>query len=208
MCKNHYFYRLSWLLHSIAVATVCRYYNWYCWLIYHSVCPSIGITMRGVLPVLLCLLWSLVEVQSQTEYPYLTFRGNNLPNHSYVDITEVGQDRLGSDSDTVQCHTDLVTCCSDLMELPPGDWFPPGSDTGLGTYFTGGDMFQDRDPQVVHLRRRNSATGPTGIYRCFIATNATHNDSDGSVGETLYVGLYGSGGGKLENLCQYILTPM
>ena len=56
-------------------------------------------------------------------------------------------------------------------------------------------MFQDRDTQVVHLRRRNSANDPTGIYRCFIATNAANNVNDGSVGETLYVGLYGSEGG-------------
>ena len=152
-----------------------------------------------LLCVLLCLLWSLVEVQSQTEYPYLTFRGATLPNHSYVNISQVGRERTGSDTDTVQCHTDLVTCCEDDQELPPGDWFPPGSDTRLGDYFTGGDMFQARDSLVIHLRRRSNANGPTGIYRCFIATNAVNNVSDGSVGETLYVGLYGSGGGVRDN---------
>ena len=146
-----------------------------------------------LLCALLCLLWSLVEVQSQTdhEYPYLTFRGNNLPNHSYVDITKVGNVRSGDDSDTVQCHTDLETCCSDSQELPPGDWFTP-SNTEL-TNSQSSNMYQDRNSQVVHLRRRNNATGPTGIYRCFIAI---HNDCDGSVGKTLYVGLYyGSEGG-------------
>ena len=145
-----------------------------------------------LLCVLLCLLWSLVEVQSQTEYPYLTFRGNNLPNHSYVDITEVGNVQSG---DTVQCHTDLSTCCSDSQELPPGDWFTPNN-TKLDRR---GDIRQDRNAQVVHLERRNNANSPTGIYRCFIATNATHNDSDGSVGKTLYVGLYDSGEGVRDN---------
>ena len=107
-------------------------------------------------------------------------------------ITRVGEDK---DTNTVQCHTDLVTCCSDSQELPPGDWFTP-SNTKLDQ---DGDIHQDRDEnQVVHLTRRNNANGPTGIYRCFIATNATHNDSDGSVGETLYVGLYGSGGGMYK----------
>ena len=148
--------------------------------------------------LLLCLLWSLVGVQSQTEYPYLTFMGNNLPNHSYVDITQVGEERNDPGSNTVQCHTDLEDCCRDSEALPPGDWFAPGSDTKLGTRGQGGDMFQDREgDEVVHLRRRNSnVNGPTGIYRCFIATNAVNNPSDGSVGETLYVGLYDSGGGK------------
>ena len=136
-----------------------------------------------------------MEVQSQTEYPYLTFRGNNLPNHSYVNITQVGEDETGSNTDTVQCHTDLVGCCADGNPLPPGDWFRP-SNTKLTK---SGDIRQDRDPQLVHLQRRNNANSPTGIYRCFIATNAVHNDSDGSVGETLYVGLYGSEGGVRDN---------
>ena len=145
-----------------------------------------------LLCVLLCLLWSLVEVQS---YPYLIFRGKNLPDHSYVDITRVSGDRFGSDSTTVQCHTDLSTCCYDDQEVPRGDWFAPGSDTRLGIDNQPGNMYQSRLTQVVHLRRRNKANGPTGIYRCVIATNAVHDDSDGSVGETLYVGLYGSGEG-------------
>ena len=151
--------------------------------------------MRSISLLLLCLLWSLVEVQSQTEYPYLTFRGNYLSNHSYVDITQVGDDRTGDYySNTVQCHTDLMTCCSDGLKLPPGDWFTPNN-TKL-TNSPRSDMFQDRNSQVVHLRHRPwEVTGPTGIYRCFIATYAVHNASDPSVGETLYVGLYDSGGG-------------
>ena len=38
--------------------------------------------------VLLFLLWSLVEVHSQTPpAPYLTFMGETLPDHSYVDLS-------------------------------------------------------------------------------------------------------------------------
>ena len=151
-----------------------------------------------LLCILLCLLLSLVEVQSQTEYPYLTFKGNNLPNHSYVHIGDVGRERFDLNNNTIQCHTDLVTCCHDYREVPRGDWFLPGSDTKLGIWNQSGDMFQSRLPQIVHLRRRNSAGGPSGIYRCVIATNAVHNDSDGSVGETAYVGVYASGEGTLH----------
>ena len=78
-----------------------------------------------------------------------------------------------------------------MQEVPCGDWFAPGSDTRLGTYFAGGDMFQSCQPQVVHLcRRRTTVNGPTGIYYCVIATSATHNGSERMV----HVGLYASGG--------------
>ena len=148
--------------------------------------------MKRALLLLVFLLWCLVEVQSQTEYPYITFRGNVLPNHSYVDLSQVGNDRSGSDSDTVQCHTDLSTCCRSNHGPHRGDWFAPGSDTSLTFYSDGDDIYKDRQDQVVHLRRRNNAGGPSGIYRCVIATNSVHDDSDQSVGEIVYVGLYAS----------------
>ena len=74
--------------------------------------------------MLLCLLWSLVEVHSQTQYPYVSFMGLNLPNHAYVDLSLVGND--DSDSDSVQCHTDLSTCCTGAQGEHRGDWIPPG----------------------------------------------------------------------------------
>ena len=42
--------------------------------------------------VLLFLLWSLVEVHSQIPpAPYLTFMGETLPDHSYVDLSALGE---------------------------------------------------------------------------------------------------------------------
>ena len=157
-----------------------------------------------LLCVLLCLLWSLVEIQSQTEYPYISFRGKNLPNHSYVYFSQVGEDRYGSDSDTVQCHTDLSTCCRRQSNGIPGrgDWFAPGSDTRLpfGAEDRPHNIYEDRDTQVVHIRRMYYTNKePSGIYCCVIPTNAVHNDSDGSVGETVYVGLYTGGGGTCND---------
>ena len=43
--------------------------------------------------LLVVLLWSLVEVHSQIEYPYVSFMGENLPNHAYVDLTLVGNNK-------------------------------------------------------------------------------------------------------------------
>ena len=70
--------------------------------------------------VLLCLLSALVEVHSQT-VPYVSFMGTNLTNHSYVNLTLVGSAEDGSDS--VQCHTDLNTCCSHYQGDDRGDWY-------------------------------------------------------------------------------------
>ena len=147
-----------------------------------------------LLCVLLCLLWSLVEVQSVTEYPHIFFKGDNLPNHSYVNFSRMSENK----NHTLQCRTDLNTCCRSQSNGIPGrgDWFAPGSDTRLpfGSEDEYG-IYEDRESQVVHLRRRNYVNNrPFGIYRCIIPTNAVHNDNDPSVGETVYVGIYEKGG--------------
>ena len=152
--------------------------------------------MKSISLLLLCLLWSLVEVQSQTEYPYISFRGNPLPNHSYVDFNEVGDDRDGNNTDTVQCHTDLSTCCDGRQLVPRGDWFFPNN-TRLPLFNESSDIRESLLTRVVHIRRFNNAIGPSGIYRCFIGTNAVHDNNNSSVGETAYVGLYHNGGGTL-----------
>ena len=150
-----------------------------------------------LLCVLLCLLWSLVEVQSKTEYPYISFRRITLPNHSYVDFDEVGENR----NNAVQCHTDLSTCCNTHRLSPRGDWFFPNG-TRLPFYNESGDIKESLLTRVVRIRRINNANGPSGIYRCFIGTNATHDNNDPSVGEAVYVGLYHNGGGTYYVGCE------
>ena len=141
-----------------------------------------------ILLVLLTLLWSLVEVHSQTA-PYVSFMGVNLPNHSYVDLTLVGNPELNDDDHSVQCHTDLNTCCGGAQGDHRGDWFFPN---GTILPFPGdGDIVKARGSQRVDIRRNNNANSPSGIYRCFITTDAV---PDNSVRETVYVGLYATGG--------------
>ena len=145
--------------------------------------------------MLLCLLWSLVEVHSQTGYPYVSFMGETLPNHAYVDLSLVGND--GSGSDSVQCHTDLDTCCTMAQGPHRGDWIPPGSEERLpfsSDSSESGDIREVCGAQRVNLRLGNNADMPSGIYRCRIATSAVHDDDDPSVTESVYVGLYASGG--------------
>ena len=52
----------------------------------------------------LSLLWSLVEVHSQS-FPYASFMGQTLASHSYVDLSLVGDSKNYS----VQCITVSLT---------------------------------------------------------------------------------------------------
>ena len=147
--------------------------------------------MSVTCPLLLCLLSALVEVHSQS-VPYVSFMGTNLTNHSYVDLTLVGRPEDGGDS--VQCHTDLDTCCSGSQDDDHGDWyFPDGSVLQFDGY--PGDIYKSHVARRVDLRRRNNGD-TSGIYRCTIETNAVHSDdsSDRTTREAVYAGLYASGG--------------
>ena len=137
--------------------------------------------------LLLCLALPLVEVHSQQTFPYVSFMGQTLANHSYVDLSLVGDDLSGSDS--VQCHTDLNSCCSGGQGSHRGDWyFPDGTRLPFNG---GGDIYEIRGYKKVYVHRLVSATSPTGLYRCGIPTYA-----DRSVRDTVYVGLYTASGGS------------
>ena len=158
--------------------------------------------MRTIPLLVLSLLLSLVEeVHCQQTFPYVSFMGQILGDHSYVNVSLVGS--AGDSSDGVVCHTDLGTCCSGSEGPYRGDWFFPD---GYGDQhlfyghrlpFSGGGIliYEGRGYMTVVIRRTN-ATGPTGIYRCDIPTKAVHNDTDISVRNSVYVGLYYSDGGK------------
>ena len=156
---------------------------------------------------LLLLLSFLVEVHSQQTFPYVSFglTGQALADHSYVDLSTVGS--AGDNSDSVVCYTDLPTCCSAGQGFHRGDWsFPNG--TRLPFVSPGVPIGLGRGSMIAVIRR-TTATGPTGVYRCRIATNAVHSNSDESVGETVYVGLYPTDGGKLKHrLATDINLPM
>ena len=152
--------------------------------------------------LLLSLLWSLVEVHSLT-VPYVSFMGENLPNHSYVDLTLVGTDTSDPDNN-VRCHTDLNTCCTYNQGIHRGHWYFPDGDRLQASI----DIIERRDAQQVALHRRHNAMGPSGIYHCDIATVAAHDDNDISVGDTVYVGLYASGGNELINSVNNIILHL
>ena len=93
-------------------------------------------------------------------------------------------------SDSVQCHTDLTTCCSG-QGIHPGDWYFPNGDRLQFGYY----IYQSRKNQRVDLRRW-SATSPTGMYHCDIATVDVHdNETTQLTRRRVYVGLYAYGEG-------------
>ena len=156
-------------------------------------CTCLGIGMRVIAPLLLCLFSALVEVHSQTA-PYLTIKGKNIPNNSYVDLNTVGNKKENQNNNTLQCHTDLNTCCTRAQGPDRGDWYSPnGSRLSFYTYMYITNitvLSEGLGPQQVVVYRRGSG-GTSGIYRCDIETIAVNNNS-GNV--SLFVGLYINGG--------------
>ena len=141
-------------------------------------------SLKIVFVVVVAVLWSLGQSRI---FPYVSFMGQTLANHSYVDLSLVGRNDSGSDN--VQCLTDLITCCSRAQGSHRGDWYIPNGDRLL---FSGSSatIFESRVHQRVDLRRYSDSSPQTGIYRCDIPTNAVHSSTDNSVRDTVYVGLY------------------
>ena len=139
---------------------------------------------------LLLLSVCLAEIHCQTTFPYAFYMGQTLANHSYVELSLVRDYYDGSDS--VQCRTDLSSCCSVSQGPHRGDWYYPD---GSRVQFPGVEnIHQSRGDMRVDFRARHSATSPSGIYHCDIPTVAVHSDMAISVRESVFVGLYGSGG--------------
>ena len=105
--------------------------------------------------------------------------GQTLANHSYVDLSLVGSAR--DNSDCVVCHTALSTCCSGAQGPNRGSWYFPDGTTRLPFSGNSVPIGLGRAAQSAVIRR-TTATGPTGIYHCDIATIAVHSDTDESGG--------------------------
>ena len=97
-----------------------------------------------------------------------------------------------SSGDAVQCHTDIQPCCSPPKGgISSGDWyFPDGDRLPFSSVSTAG-IHMIRTVQRVDLRRRDDDLSPSGIYTCEIQANGDDNIAEI---ETVYVGIYGSGG--------------
>ena len=159
--------------------------------------------MKTVAPLLMCLLSALVEIHSQT-VPYLTFMGNRIPNHSYVDLNTV-RNHNSCDCLHVRCHTDLTLCCSGAQGPDRGDWYFPNESVLPYSQYSA-NVYEGRGDKLVTLRYSGSG-GKSGIYRCDVETSRVKN-KDGR--KTVYVGLYAIGGEwhqtTITNVYNYLQT--
>ena len=103
-------------------------------------------------------------------------------------------------SSTVICHTDLTTCCRRVDGDGRGSWYFPDGVNKLPEAISDNvnqvPIAQRNRDQIVRLQRGPTGTIsdiPDGIYRCDIETVAVNSD-DNRARETVYVGVYGSGG--------------
>ena len=146
------------------------------------------------------VVWILLYLMSQVcycegeEYPHVSFNGMVLANHSYVNLLLVNNTESGS----VQCHTDLQTCCRATQGIfgtfstHRGDWFFPNGSV-LEFIISDDDIVELRGQQRVDLRRRNDGRA-SGIYHCSITKLNIFHSGDVTVRDHVYVGLYDSGG--------------
>ena len=113
---------------------------------------------------------------------YLSFNDDIIPNHGYVVINDIGS----TDDTSLICHTNRPATLSNNAHSG-GDWFAPDETRVNGNDVPG--FRRTRGPMMVRLLR-NTATDPPseGIYHCLV-------EDDTLTEQTVYVGLYNTGGG-------------
>ena len=133
--------------------------------------------------IFICILHYIIGV-------YLTLNGGYIPNHGYVNISDIGS----SDGTALICHTNRIANLTSSLGGPMhsgGDWHAPdGTIVGdlVGNDVPGFD--RNRGPMVVRLHRDTATGTPSeGIYYCVV-------EDDTFTDQIVYVGLYNSGGGS------------
>ena len=111
---------------------------------------------------------------------YLSLNSSYIPNHGYVVISDIGT----SDDGALLCNTNYIPSGGGNSG---GDWYAPDGTRVHQTNVPG--FRRNRGPGVVRLiRRAYTGTPAEGIYNCTVQDASTEFQS-------VYVGLYNSGGG-------------
>ena len=116
---------------------------------------------------------------------YLSLNGDIIPNHGYVVIGDIGS----IDNTALLCHTNKAA-------TGEGDWFAPDGDK-VGGIRESDDVpgfGRNRGDMVVRLQRNSGTEPEEGIYHCVV------KDVD-NIPQTVYVGLFNSGGGNERLTC-------
>ena len=125
--------------------------------------------------------------------PYVTFRGQQLSNHSYINIAQLGN----TSQTSLQCHTD-----SDYDYDYDGSldfrarWlFPNGGEIQTGGSFTVRVLFQR-----IELLYSGGSVPVSGIYRCQMPTVS----ANGTTNQSVYIGLYTDTDGRRFRNCKLL----
>ena len=129
---------------------------------------------------------------------FLILNGDIIPSHGYSVISDIG----GTGDTALICHTNrfgnLTSTPTSTQHHSGGDWFAPdGSRVGnLGSDDVPG-FVRERHPMMVQLLRNPTTDPPSeGMYYCVV-------EDDTFTEQTVYVGLYNSGGGGIGILFSY-----
>ena len=109
---------------------------------------------------------------------YLSLNDVIIPNHGYVDISDIG---TTYDSALI-CHTNRPAGGANSG----GDWYGPNGnevDFFMGVNVPG--FVANRAPMMVRLKKYTTGFPSDGIYHCVV------NDSK-NISHTIYVGIYNS----------------
>ena len=113
---------------------------------------------------------------------YLRLNDDIIPNHGYVMISDIGS----TDDTALICHTNRPATLANNADSG-GDWFAPDETRVTGIAVPG--FRRNRGPMMVRLLRSTATDPPSeGIYHCLV-------EDDTLTEQTVYVGLYNSGGG-------------
>ena len=136
---------------------------------------------------------------------YLSLKDDIIPKHGYVVISNIGS----TDDTALICHTNRPAFDNNGQSNSGGEWIGPDGTAVGARYFNEHAVpgfRRNRGPGIVRLIRYTTSrdpslngmtfTPPEGIYHCEVE-DATLTQ------QTLYVGLYNSGGGGIY---QYACT--
>ena len=122
---------------------------------------------------------------------YLSLNDDIIPNHGYVMISDIGS----TDNTALICHTNRPATLNNNADSG-GDWVGPDETRVTGTSVPG--FRRNRGPMMVRLLRNTATDSPSeGIYHCLV-------EDDTLTEQTVYVGLYNSGGGAHTNIWHII----
>ena len=125
---------------------------------------------------------------------YLSLNDDIIPNHGYVVISDIGS----TDDTALICHTNRPATLNNNADSG-GNWFALDDTRVTGNDVPG--LRRTRGPMMVRLLRDTATGTPSeGIYHCLV-------EDDTLTEQTVYVGLYNSGGIIRTNTFTLIHTP-